>query len=52
MLFHKNLYTKTKKVTVEMKPETQLQPEQKRIPLTMPHFVNCRENIYSLNESF
>ena len=39
MLFYRNMYTKTKKDTVEMKPGTPLQPEQKEIPLTMPHFV-------------
>ena len=39
MLFYSNLYTRTKKDTVKMKPGTQLQPEQKGKPLTMPHSV-------------
>ena len=47
MLFYRNLYTKTKKDTVEITPGTQLQPEQKEIhePLTMSPFV-LAERIY------
>ena len=50
MLFQRNLYTKTKKDTVEMKPGTQLQPEQKGIPLTMPHLALAeRTHIHQMN---
>ena len=50
MLFQRNLYTKTKKDTVEMKPRAQLQPKQKGIPLAMPHFVLAeRTRIHQMN---
>ena len=48
-----NLYTKTKKGTMEMKPGTQLQLEQKEIPLTMSHFVLAeRTYIHQTHVSF
>ena len=49
MLFYRNLYTKTKKDTVELKPGTQLQSEQKG-PFAMPHFILAeRTYIHQLN---
>ena len=50
MLFYRNMYTKTKKDTKEMKPGTLLQPEEKGIPLTMRHFVLAEKtHIHQMN---